>query len=124
MPKQPNIHARRHSIPIYDVWVEFVVTDSTERVIKHPLRIKRFGELDLEEYGGMVYALENEFCVVLLRSCLTKALIAHETFHLTHRIMEACEHNIGPDHHEPHAYLCGFLTELIYADLKSWNIRC
>lgn len=48
--------------------------------------------------------------------------IAHEVLHLTHRIMEYNNHELTPNGHEPHACLCGFLTDALYRKLKQWKV--
>lgn len=50
-------------------------------------------------------------------------IIAHEIFHLTHRILEKCTMNFDPGHHEMGAYLCEHLTKKIFAILKTKPFR-
>jgi len=45
-------------------------------------------------------------------------IVAHEIFHLTHRILEKSNMNFDSGHHEMGAYLCEYLTKNIFARLK------
>ena len=41
-------------------------------------------------------------------------LVAHEVFHITHRILERAEANFDPEHHEQGAYLMGWLMDVVW----------
>lgn len=45
-------------------------------------------------------------------------IIAHEIFHLTHRILEFCTMNFDSGHHEQGAYLCEYLTKKVFKILN------
>lgn len=40
--------------------------------------------------------------------------VAHEVFHVTHRIMEYCSANFDSEHHEQGAYLMGWLMDVVW----------
>lgn len=46
--------------------------------------------------------------------------VAHEVFHVTHRILEWSHANFDPDHHEQGAYLHGHLFDLTYKQVKRY----
>ena len=51
------------------------------------------------------------------------AEIAHEVFHLAHRLMQERGEEFSNDHHEPFAYLIGWLTEQVYETFRKARLR-
>jgi hypothetical protein len=118
----PRDRSKRHFIPIYEVWVEVVVTHDVAVAQKYPQRVKRLGEFNTDKACGQVLHNGCEFCLMVDRKCMSRNLIAHEVFHLTTRILERAGVLIDPDNHEAAAYLCGYLTDLVYLDLRKWKV--
>lgn len=63
-------------------------------------------------YHGRKFALIFEPAAKARRE-----VVAHELFHLTHRILEKCQMNFDESHHEMGAYLCEWLTKRVFAML-------
>ena len=51
-------------------------------------------------------------------SALDVATVAHEVFHLTHRILDWSESNFDGKHHEQGALLHGYLMNLVMKEIK------
>lgn len=114
-----RIHQFR--LPIYAGRVIFVVC--TDIVKTRSRYSATFGPYDASTCAALsCYDHKGKFAIFLKGHAVTHELVAHEIFHLTHRIMEYCGHEITEHHHEPHAYLCGFLSERLYAKLKQWKV--
>lgn len=113
-----SIHHRL--VPIYGMRLLLVVTDDVfrSRVARNAI----FGEprCDNSGWAGLCVWDEN-FRVALIfdRAELCHNLIAHEIFHVTHRILERNNVAFGVHNHEPFAHLCGWLTGAVYTDLKN-----
>ncbi len=111
-------------LPIFDpcnVWL--VVTDSVG--LSRAKRERLLGKSDGLDYSGLMsYDSKGKFFIFLRMDAVSHDIIAHEVFHATVRMLEHCCHAVHFDRdHEPHAYLCGFLTKLVYRDLKRWGVK-
>jgi hypothetical protein len=106
-------------IPIYECVLRVVICDDIDQDRRKFDKI--FGEFDLDgNYealcswsGGHNFGLF--FDKRVLKNTCT---IAHEVFHLTHRILEWSSSNFDKDHHEQGAMLNGYLMELVLNALK------
>ena len=49
-------------------------------------------------------------------------MIAHEVTHVTNDIMRYVGHGLVGDMDEPHAYLCGYITDRVYKFLNKREI--
>lgn len=72
--------------------------------------------------GMHSYDEKGKFFLFLNIACLDHNLIAHEVLHMTHRTLEYCGHEISSRNHEPHAFVCGYITQVVYQSLKKWRI--
>jgi hypothetical protein len=112
--QRPLPFQERFDVPIYGaiVWVCVAETAPAARAMHND----KFGaEDEITGYGGMVSTDGNgTFGIFFEPASLNRKIIAHEVFHLTHRIMEWIGDTFSEDHHEPAAYLCGYLTERVY----------
>jgi hypothetical protein len=70
------------------------------------------------DFSGLTISKGSDYAIALGHDRLEHDVIAHEIFHATQAIMERCCEPIDPDHHEPHAYLCGLLTAWVYQQIK------
>lgn len=119
---KPNIAF--HRIPIYDLRFWVGVSDDSKA-----LRAKfdwAFGKRDdANEFSGTCEYHRSKFAALFDAYDLSHELIAHEVFHITHRMIEYCGGNFSPNNHEPFAYLNGHLTQLVYGDIAKfkWPIR-
>lgn len=113
-----------HRILIYDLRFWVGVSDKPAE-----LRTKfdwAFGKrVNADEFSGTCEYHRSKFAALFDAHDLSHELIAHEVFHITHRMLEFCGENIGPLNHEPFAYLNGYLTQLVYVDIQKfkWPIR-
>ena len=106
--KRKKIH-----VPIYDVEVVVIVTNDIPAAYQ-----REFGfEID-DTRGACLGYHGRKFGLFFEPKFARKGVIAHEIFHLTHRILEKCSCNFDSGHHEPGAYLCEWLTEKVYAVLE------
>lgn len=49
--------------------------------------------------------------------------VGHEVFHLTHRILEWCGDSFEAHHHEPAAYLNGYLLRIVTEEIRRHEKR-
>lgn len=113
--------AKVFNIPIYDVKFGLVLTSEPERFRQRKSVKALFGEYRGPAFDAMTCSSTNDYLIII--KVASHRNIAHEVFHATHRIMEACSHELTTDSHEPHCYLAGHLTELVYRQLKAWKVR-
>lgn len=117
---------KKFYIDVYKVLVYVIVTDDIIKEIK--LKHDIFGE---------PYGYEND-CVAICRCVVGKnefglffnsnkiidvSTIIHESFHLTHRILEGIHANFDEDHHEQGAYLIEYITEQVF-DIMKITLHC
>ena len=105
---------RVFQLEMFDVSIGVVVTRDIPAAYKREFGI----EIDHTMmaclgYHGRRFVLFLEPAAVSRRE-----IIAHEIFHLTHRILEKCSMNFDSGHHEVGAYLCEHLTKKVFAILK------
>jgi hypothetical protein len=81
------------------------------------------GKQDPTDFRGLAMWSGGRFCIILDRKSLDNSLIAHEAFHVTHRIMKYTGAKFKVNNHEPFANLNGYINQLIYNQLKKWKIR-
>lgn len=105
---------RTFKVPIFDVSVSVVVTHDIPAAYK-----KMFGYV-IEKTPMACLGYEgNKFGLFLEpKAKLEHHIIAHELFHLTHRILERCEMNFDAAHHEMGAYLNEWLHETVHEILN------
>lgn len=120
----PKDRSRWHGIGVYDSLFEVVLCHDIDKARHTKKRVKLLGDTDdCKGCAGMCDYYKNKFIVFFDRGWLSPALIAHEVFHATHRMLEWAGVGLGKQHAEAHAHLCGHLTQLVYDDLKSWKVR-
>jgi len=100
-------------VPLYEARVWVVVCDHVGQE-----RAKwncEFGEGADFDYPGLCSNNGRGFYTLFFkRRGLTVDVIAHEVFHLTHRIGEWCSLNFDADHHEATALLHGWLFRRVF----------
>jgi hypothetical protein len=117
-----NERVHNFRLPIFNpcnAWL--VLTDSVGQ--SRAARSDIFGPWDSGEVIGLCsYDDAGKFGLFFKRGEVDHELIAHEVFHLTVRMLEYCEVRIPHGgNHETHAYLCGYLTTLVYSHLAQWG---
>ncbi len=111
MPKSKPILKAKLKVPIYNAFVWLIVSKNV-----HQERIK-FNHLfgtppEQEDYDALCARSGGaDFGLFFYPDKLSVLVIAHEVFHLTHRIMEWANMNFDKDHHEQGALLHGFLMD-------------
>lgn len=107
----------KHGIPIYyaELWIgllpddTFVAStqDACKKILGYDYTHDEVNSRSLLAYRG------SKFLLAFHENDKSIEVIAHEVFHLTHRILELCTCNFDAGHHEQGAYLNGWLMELI-----------
>lgn len=112
---------RHFKVPIFEATVLVVVSDSHKQV---KAAIDNFvgGQYEIEASDDCEAFLQHKrskFALFFERPTVKKKdVVAHEIFHLTHRILEYREMNFDPDHHELAAMLNGWLTDKVHKILN------
>jgi hypothetical protein len=105
-------------VPIYNATVWLVIADD---IIAERKKFDReFGAGEDYHCRAMCCYSPSNGCFALMfdRNQLTAEVLAHEIFHLTHRILEWSDSHFDKDHHEQGCLLCGFLTEWVIKQIK------
>ena len=102
---------KRYIVPIYNTELWIVVTDNVKH--ERDKMDKVLGSFSMSnEYEGLCSSNYSYFALFFEKRALQRKavnLIAHETFHLTHRIIEWAGANFDEDNHEHGAILHGYL---------------
>ena len=99
-------------VPIFEVSVLVVVTKKTNAAIR-----KYFPNVPLgaEDHEACCTYHRSRFGLFFEPPSLDRRdIVAHEIFHLTHRILEFRQFNFDENHHEMGAMLNGWLTEKVH----------
>lgn len=101
-------------IPIHDVTLVIIITDDIPTAYKREFDVVIDGtQMACLGYDNRKFALFFEPHAVERHE-----VIAHEVFHLTHRILENNHMHFDENHHEMGAYLCEYLTKRVFEILK------
>lgn len=112
-------------IPIYGGWVVLRVGASIPAARKLEnkfLGVCGMSDDELEDAYGLMCWLGSHYGIFFNRH-LDHGAIAHEIFHLAHRVLEHCGVNFTEKNHEPFTYLIQFLTMWVYRELKKAKIK-
>ena len=96
-------------VPIYNCQVDVFVTENVEEVA-----IKANYNDDCTGYEGLTLSYPSNpsiYCMIFREKTIDAGVIAHECFHLTSKIMKACDVKYDIGNIEPYAYLHGYLVE-------------
>jgi hypothetical protein len=109
---------RKLVVPIYEAAVHLVVADDIKA--ERAKFNEQFGEVDGCNWDGLCSWDENGTFGIFLPSTNADncSVIAHEVFHLTHRILEWTNSNFDAEHHEQGALLHGYLMEWVAKQLR------
>jgi hypothetical protein len=87
-------------------------------------RVKRLGKGAIQDYSGLTwYGTRKDMALLFGTEDISHNLIAHEIFHATHVILDFVGNKFSIEHTEPFAYLSGYITDLVYKDIKKWKIK-
>ena len=103
------------NVPIYDADVTIIVTDSTMKSINKRFNCKH--DVDVRGYAIGEYGIYH---LLLLTKNMDMNVLAHEIFHVTHRISEWANLHFDESHHEATAQINGFLFNSIYPFVKRY----
>jgi hypothetical protein len=110
---------KKYRVPIYNVHLWVIVTDDVAHEYKKMGRL--LGRIDGDDdYNGLCTMNHDKFGIILRQRVIDMTLVAHEVFHLTHRILEWSDANFDPEHHEQGAILHGYLMDLVCGALKGY----
>lgn len=121
--KKNQKNLRKHLvIPIYEanLWI-FVSADipAERKKWEHTFGPSPTGQYDaLCSWNG-----DQNFGLFFQKGKVTEKIIAHEVFHLTHRLLEWVSANFDPDHHEQGALLNTYLLEKVTGAVKKHVAR-
>ena len=109
-------------VPIYSARLMIVVSDNA-----FASRVKRsevFGPLNsAPDFSALCTYEGANFGLFFNRPELCHEAIAHEVFHVTHRILERNGVEFCEKNHEPFSHLCGWITNLVYCELERMGER-
>lgn len=98
------------TVPVHEVEVVVIVTDDIPAAYK-----REFGvEIDATQMACLGYDKRKFGLFLEPKARLRHEVVAHEIFHLTHRILEKNQMNFDESHHEMGAYLCEYLTKVVF----------
>jgi hypothetical protein len=114
---------KAHRIPVYDLRLWVGVSDFGKGAQQRSELDWAFGpEPEYQQCSGQVFYERSKFFVQFDPKELSHSLIAHEMFHVANRMLDFVQMPLTARTHESHAYLVGYLTQLVYEDLAKWKI--
>jgi len=120
--KSRPVYVRKLRVPIYEATVHVVVAIDLGKERSRPRWTALFGDMpNAGDFGALcARGSDNWAFGLFFRSdyLLTK-VVAHEVFHLTHRIMERTGEPFDETKHEQGACLYGWLFEQVNALLNA-----
>lgn len=108
-----KIFKRKHVIPLYETTIHMFVVNSMQDMQTYINKIDKDG-VDVLGNDGCVFQLMEsnyDWCIVLVKDKISHNLIAHETFHLTSKILNT----LSVNNEEAGAWLMGHLIDYIYS---------
>ena len=117
--RKEKAYVRRFTVPIYGVNVWVIVAGDVGRVRNSAFFAKLFERWeDADKYYAYCSNRGNRFALFFSEETLWSTVVAHEVFHLTHRIMEYTGEPFDSSKHEQGAALHEWLWERISAILN------
>lgn len=113
----------KFNVPICDADVQIIVTNTPSELTMERGKLKdTFGDYTYDRLNAcLAYNNKGDFGLFITRKSCTRQILAHEIFHLTHRIDDWISGNFDKDHHEWCALLNDWLTVRIYQILDRWG---
>ncbi len=115
---------RKHYLPVFDVGLEVIVTESILPVRNTKSMVKRLNG-EYHQQSKALWSYRNRDCILFFtKKYLGTGIVAHEAFHAASDIMEinGIEASTGAGN-ETGALLCEHLVKLVLKDIKSWKIK-
>lgn len=105
-------------VPIYDAKVWLVVTPDIVGERAKPEWVELFGPEPVDSDWDAVCCRNcSKFALFFKPDAVDITTVAHEAFHLTHRILEWVGANFDSAHHETAALLNGYLLNRLFVGL-------
>lgn len=124
MTRKPKTVRERFVLPIYGANILLSVSPDVYKARRaESLLFGKLSEGEDAEWIGLCASFENRYGVFLRFDCVSHGVLAHEIFHLVHRILGNRDLMFDPQNHEAFAYLSQWLTDEIYARLKKHRIE-
>jgi hypothetical protein len=111
----------RRYVPIYDREIYLAVADTTTEAAR--LVSPHFTVTEPFSEAALTCWRDTSFGLLFSTGALSHDIVAHEVFHATHCIMESTNDKFDSGHHEPYAYLCGWLTAWVYREFNKRKVR-
>lgn len=85
----------------------------------------KFGMSLVQDAQGIATSSEDGlyYGIFFTEKEMTHGIVAHEIFHIAHRILHERGLLFSIDHQEAHAYLCEWITDFVYKQVKEWKIK-
>lgn len=116
-----------HLIPIYDITFELVVCDDINKAHNTKSRCIRLGgnRWDGSRWCvGLCCDHGFDICIFLKNDRLTHEIVNHELMHGVQAILKRHGIKMGTkSDQETPALTMGYLSKLVYDDLKAWRIK-
>ena len=110
---------KKFQVPILQVSVVVVVAAKTRPAIRRHFPHLKLSDVFGDGYEACCCYRRSRFGLFFEPQALKRPdIVAHEIFHLTHRILEFRECNFDESHHEMAAMLNGWLTREVGKILK------
>lgn len=116
-------YVRKIHVPIYEVNVFVVVADDLRVERKRKKWVSLFGQMDDSDFWALCSRGPKGFGLFFKKDFLISKIVAHEVFHLTHRIMERVGDPFDSSKHEQGAGLYEWLWDRINAVLSGMVVN-
>jgi hypothetical protein len=113
---------RETAIPLYGFHFILSVSRDIHKSISKYSHL--FGD-DIPEdvcAGGMCVSSDGAFALFFDIEYLNHGVIAHEIFHACHDILRFTGEEYHEENQEPYAYLCQWITDWVYKNIKKAKI--
>lgn len=119
---------QKFTVPMYGSSVLLSVSDSVRKArARENNFLGKFDRTDADDdtdwYGLSCWLPGTTNFGIFFNHDISHGIIAHEIFHLTHRILDGAEAKFRINNHEPFAYLCQFLSDQVYRILHTKKIK-
>lgn len=115
--------SRKIRVPIYGAALWVGVADDITELEGRVMAVLQSKPIDLGGLDAGLAHSEGAFVLLFSRPSVSVNLIGHEVFHATHRILQHLGEEFTTGTHEAYSYLCGWLHEEVYAQLKKAKVK-
>ena len=106
---------------MYDSYLKFIICPDMGKEFKRISKSKKDLNVSFSgDAGGLAFSYDiHEYYILLRNDCVAHSFISHEVLHIVERMAK----DRGIRDEESRAYLCGFITKLIYLFLDNKKIK-